>query len=151
LKQASLMYLETRHLGTVEYQPNNIIHFPEGLPAFEEEHEFVQITGRPEIEPLVCLQSVRTPELAFFAAPVRALDPNYSLALELEHCQTIGWDQERMPEIGSDIVCVAILTLSEHPTANLLSPVVIHPGTRRACQVIQAGTAYSCRHPIGPQ
>lgn len=145
------MQLATRHLGTVEYQTNDVIHFPEGLPAFEEEHEFVRIAGHPDMEPLVFLQSTQTPELAFFAAPVRALDPNYSLRLELEHCLLIGWDQERMPEIGPDILCMAILTLSEHPTANLLSPVVIHPGTRLACQVIQAGSPYSCCHPVESQ
>lgn len=142
------MQFETTHLGRVEYGPEDIIHFPEGLPAFEDEHEFVHIAGHPDAEPLVFLQSTQTPELAFFAAPVRALDPNYVLRLEPEHCQAIGWDQERAPELGSEVLCVAILTLSQKPTANLLSPVVIHPGTRRGCQVIQSGSVYSCRHPL---
>ena len=142
------MHLETRHLGTVEYQPGDVIHFPEGLPAFEDEHEFVSIAGHPDVEPLVFLQSRQTPGLGFFAAPVRALDSDYTLRLEPEHRQLLGWGEDRTPDIGTDLVCIALLTLSEQPTANLLSPVVIHPGTRRGCQVIQAGSSYSCCHPL---
>ncbi len=142
------MHLETTHLGPVEYQPGDVIHFPEGLPAFEDEHEFVYIAGHPDMEPLVLLQSRQTPALGFFAIPVRALDAGYTLLLEPEHLGLLGWQHERTPEIGPDLVCLALLTLSGQPTANLLSPIVIHPGTHRACQVIQTGTAYSCSHPL---
>jgi len=143
------MHLETRHLGTVEYQPDDIIHFPEGLPAFEDEHEFVYIAGHPGVEPLVLLQSSRTPYLGFFAVPAASLDPAYTLRLEPEHRQLLGWEQEQDPEIGSGgLICLALLTLSGRPAANLLSPVVIHPGARRGCQVIQTGSPYSCCHPL---
>lgn len=142
------MHLETRHLGPVEYQPGDIIHFPEGLPAFEDEHEFVYIAGHPGMEPLVLLQSRQTPELGFFAVPVRALDAGYTLLLEPEHLTLLGCQHQQTPEIGPDLVCLALLTLSGQPTANLLSPIVIHPATHRACQVIQSGTRYSCSHPL---
>ena len=54
----------TSRFGEIEAEEESIIHFAAGIPAFEEEREFI-IIPYEEDSPYVFLQSVRTPELAF--------------------------------------------------------------------------------------
>lgn len=145
------MRLETREFGEIEYNPEeDVVVFPEGLPAFEEETEFVRIR-LPDAAPLEVLQSRNTRELAFVTVPVKLLDPEYELRAEPVQLQTIGWCSPHRPRIGEDVLCLAIVTLAGEPSANLLAPLVIHPATRRGCQIIQVDSPYSCRHPLrGP-
>jgi len=142
------MSSNTQALGSHDPQPEDRIHFPEGIPAFEEEYDFIQLRNT-HAAPLILLQSTQTRELIFVTVEVGALVPGYRLHLEAEHRTLLGWVEEREPQVGEDLLCLAILTLSEEPTANLLSPVVINRANRLACQVIQTGSPYSCRHPLG--
>jgi flagellar assembly factor FliW len=62
-----MLTLQTAHFGLVEYAEGTEIEFPCGLPAFENERAFV-LLRRPGYEPLLFLQSVSTPHLAFLGA-----------------------------------------------------------------------------------
>jgi flagellar assembly factor FliW len=141
--------LTSAEFGEIEYSPDDVVVFPEGLPAFEDEAEFVRLR-LAAIEPLVVLQSRRTPALAFLTVPVEVLDPGYRLRAEAGQLQALGWGGAAEPAAGRDVLCLAIVTLGAEPTVNLLSPLVIHPATRLGCQLIQVDAPYSCRHPLRP-
>ena len=59
------MKLHTKNFGLLEIEEEKIIAFPEGIPGFEEEKEFVIINNEDEENPFCWLQSVNNPDLAF--------------------------------------------------------------------------------------
>ncbi len=141
--------LTTVHFGRVDYTDEQVITFPEGLPAFEQETMFL-IIERPATAPVVFLQSLRRPELVFITLPVLLVDPTYRLELAPEDLRALELPDDRQPEIGRQVLCLAIVTVSEsrQATANLMAPVVINPKTRRAFQLIQPPGRYSHQHPL---
>lgn len=143
------MQLESRHFGTLEYGPEAILEVAGGLPAFEDETRFVLIE-QAAVAPLVILQSLQTPELAFLTLPVLAVAPDYRLQMSAEDLQRLDLEAGRQPEIGQEVLCLAIVTLSPDgpPTANLMAPVVVNRRTRQALQAIQADSGYSHQHAL---
>jgi flagellar assembly factor FliW len=139
----------TKYFGTVDYRDESVICFPHGLPGFAEETQFLLI-DQPVNEPLVFLQSLSRPDLCFLALPVLAVYPGYQLSTPAEDLATLGLPEDRQPEIGAELSCLAIVSLAEDrpPTANLLAPVVIHWNNRKAVQAIQAESGYSHEHPL---
>ena len=115
----------------------------------EERRRFVPLQ-HPAHEGLIFLQSLESSELCFLALPVRAVRPDYSLALSGEDTTLLGFPEDSQPALGSDVVALAILSVAEGemPTANLLSPVVIHCHTRRAVQAIRPDQRYGTREPL---
>ena len=56
--------VDTMRFGTIEVEEEKVVHFAQGIPAFEDEHDFV-IIPYDEESPFVFLQSLQTPDLAF--------------------------------------------------------------------------------------
>lgn len=143
------MQFQTRHFGTIDYQTDALVEFPAGLPGFEDEREFVALE-QPFNKPIVFLQSLRRPELCFITLPVQTIEPGYRLAMSSEDLRLLGLPEDRQPELGTDVLCLAIVAVAEGqaPTANLLAPVVINLNNRRAAQAILSDSGYSHRHPL---
>jgi flagellar assembly factor FliW len=120
--------------------------FPDGIPAFEQEKRFLAMR-QPISEPLVFLQSVTHPDVCFATLPAPAACPGYRLNVTPEDLHALGFKRGRQPEIGRDVLCLAILSLTENapPTVNLLAPIVINIGTLRGRQAIQRDSSYSHR------
>ena len=120
--------------------------FPDGIPAFEQEKRFLALR-QPISEPLVFLQSVANPDVCFATLPAYAACPGYQLNMAPEDLAALGLENGRQPAIGSDVLCLAILSLTENapPTVNLLAPIVVNLHTLRARQAIQTGSPYSHR------
>jgi flagellar assembly factor FliW len=135
--------VQSKFFGPVEYREDTIFHFPQGLPGFEAEVDFVPLT-QPATDPIVFLQSIATPELCFMTMPVLVVDNQYRLQLSPEDLQALELSNSE-PKIGTDILCLAILTVvPDHPpTVNLMSPIAVNINNRRGVQVIQLETQYS--------
>lgn len=134
----------TRQLGTVEYEPDSVLEFPGGLPAFDDERQFVLIE-KPESAPVIFLQSLSNPDLCFCTVPVQCVDADYRLNVSEEELKALG------SQDGTEgLLTLTILTLREDhaPTANLMAPVVIDRKTRRARQVIQYDSGYEFEKPL---
>jgi flagellar assembly factor FliW len=140
----------TKEFGDLEYDDSAVVHFPAGLPAFENEKRFLLIE-RAETAPVVFLQSLATANLLFLALPARFIDPNFRLDLLAEERETLGLAPEPGPLVeGEDLISLAILTVREGEpvTANLLAPVVIGARSRRAVQIVQPESGYQVDHPV---
>lgn len=135
----------SRQFGLIEYTPDAVVEFPEGIPAFEQETRFVLIE-RPESAPLIYLQSLSNADLSFATLPAKCVDADYRLQLTEEDFAFLGSPEVREEEV----LCLVILTVTDKdmPTVNLKAPVVIQRRTRRARQVIQFESGYSFRHPL---
>jgi flagellar assembly factor FliW len=125
----------------MEYGADAVIEFPQGLPGFEDQRQFLLIQDNKHA-PLVFLQSVAEGSLCFLCVPVQIIDPSYvapaSSALELVGLAT-----------AERLVRLSILTTNgDRTTANLRAPVFISPNTRQGFQVIDPEGHYSHEHPV---
>lgn len=135
--------LQSPGFGSIDYREPDLFHFPSGLPAFEGCHDFL-LLSREEYAPYLVLHCVDNPELRFACLLATALAPGYSLEAVREELLAEGF--EPAPE---QWICLALVTFraGESPTANLLSPIVLSPGTRKGLQVILP-SGYPLRHAV---
>ena len=141
--------LESASLGTVEYGETDLIHFPLGLPGFEDERTFLPVS-RPGEAPLLYLHSAITSDLFFLAIPVELVDPNYEVKLLEEYRAVLGLNDVAGPGRASDLLCLAVLCVPDEgpATANLLGPIVIHQTSHIGVQAIRDDARYSARHEL---
>jgi flagellar assembly factor FliW len=137
------MTLPTRAFGVLDFGESDIIRFPQGLPGFEDQREFLAVQ-QPGAEPAVFLQSVTRPDLFFVTLPVETVAPEYDLKLLDEYRQVL-----LSPE-AADLLALAIVCLNDGapPTANLLGPLLIHRTARLGVQAIRDDDRYSAEHPL---
>ena len=141
LNLRSMPEIVTRQFGKVEFEADSVLHFPSGLPGFENKTRFV-LLERPALKPLVVLQSLDSLELCFFAAPLEAIDAQYQLAMTPEDRSALS--------LTADPRCLAILSPDQSGqwTANLLAPIVINQQAHVAVQAVRTDSRYSHRHPL---
>ena len=140
--------INTRRFGELEVEEQDIVKFADGLPAFEDEHEFV-VLPYEEGTPYMFLQSMNTPELAFLMTDPFVFFPDYTFEL----------DDANMDKLGvEDMEDVLVCTLISIPaggianmTTNLLAPVVINRHTKEARQVVLEKTQYTTKHRLFPE
>lgn len=141
------MKIQTKFLGEVQIDPASIIQFPQGIPAFEEEKEFVVIPLGAQ-SPFVTLQSVKTPSVGFMAAYPYHFKEDYTFDLEQEDLQQLQIEK------SEDVLVYAILTLKdtlENSTMNLLAPVAINIKKQIGKQVVLHENAeHPLRYPLKP-
>ncbi len=134
-------------LGQFEYEAAAIVTFPKGLAGFEMETSFVPIEKRG-YEPVVFLQSLRSPELCFVTVPMDFVDKAYQLRIMNEDMIVISASEQN--SATADLACLAIVCLPENgpATANLLGPVVVNRKNRIAVQAIRDDSKYSASHSL---
>jgi flagellar assembly factor FliW len=139
---------QSKYHGEIRFEPEQVLHLPEGLFGFPEEKEFL-LLELPSTRPLAFLQSVLTPELCFISLPAQVVKPGYRLELSASDIESLGYSSQTPPVMGKDLLCLALLTVREKQdtTANLLAPLVIDIAHHRGRQVLRAGE-YSHQHPI---
>lgn len=137
------MKLQTKYFGEIDYEAAELIHFPDGLFGFDGEHEFLLLPFEGGHGSMLCMQSITTPMLAFVALDPFTLDPGYALELQRGELKKFGVET-------SEALCYYVLCAVKNPvsnsTVNLRCPIVIHPDTRQACQVILESGGYEMRH-----
>lgn len=142
------MKLNTKNFGELDIDEKKIISFPEGLPGFEEEKEFVIINNEDEENPFCWLQSVKNPDLAFVIVDPFFVFSDYSVDLS----ETV---QEKLKiKDEKDVAVYSIVVVPEDlkkMTANLLGPIVINVRERLGKQVILDDPRYTTKHYIFPQ
>lgn len=136
-----ILKLQTKYFGEIEYEAGDVVHFPEGLFGFEEERDFLLLPF--DGGGLLCLQSVKTPALAFVALDPFTLKPDYTPELEPSDLKAFGVSEAG--DLGFYVLC-AVKNPVSASTVNLKCPLVIHPETREARQVIME--RYEMRHPL---
>ena len=150
-----MLSVDTKYFGILSCREEEVFEFPHGLPGFEEETRFVLIQ-LPENAPLVFLQSLRQPALCFLAFPILVADRVYRLAISAEDLAQLELDCCRQPELGRDVLVLALVSLHAgfSATANLMAPIVLNLKTRRGLQAIRQDNLYSHQYPLespGPE
>ena len=140
----------SNNFGTVTYESNAVLQFPQGMPGFEERRLFLPLQY-PDTKPLIFLQSLEDPALCFVTMPVLSVDPAYDLHITAEDRGQIALPPSEPLEIGTNVLCLTIVSLQESgPTANLLAPIVVNLRNFLAVQAIAEDSAYAHQHALLP-
>jgi flagellar assembly factor FliW len=136
------MKIMTR-FGEVEYDPENLLRFPEGLIGFEDLRDFIVMPNAKE-GPLFWIQSVDDPAVAFVLTDPTNFFPDYVALPDRNEQKKLG--------MGEQGECYALTIVTVHPdrqvTLNLAAPVLFSPGSNRALQVIVENAQYQSRTPL---
>ena len=146
--------VQTKCFGEMDYSPDAVFEFPNGIPGFEAERSFVFLE-RPGAHPLMFMQSLRRPEACFILLPVLAADPHYKLCLSEEDMASLHLPPGSQPRIGEDVLCAVLVCAGDErrpqPTVNLLAPILVNLKLQIGIQAILTQSGYPHRHPLVSQ
>lgn len=140
--------INTLRFGELEIEEQDVVRFADGIPAFEDEHEFV-VLPYEEGTPYMFLQSLITPELAFLMTDPFVFFPEYSFELDDENMEKLA-----INSMDDVLVCTLISVPRSgvaDMTTNLLAPVVINRHTMQARQIVLEKTQYTTKHRLFPE
>ncbi len=139
---ASKKIIDTR-FGEIEYDPNQVMTFPEGLIGFKHLHDFI-VMPQTKPGPLFWIQSVDDPAIAFVLTDPTGFFPDYQVVPD-------GAERERLEIEGEDeclLLCVVTVPPDRKITLNLAAPILFAPKTNRALQVILEKGEWQTRTPL---
>ncbi len=133
----------TTRFGEVEYDPDNLLHFPNGLIGFPTLHDFVVMPNKKE-GPLFWIQSIDSPDLAFVLTDPSNFFLDYAIAPDETERQTLEIEEK------DDFFVLSVVTVppDQEITLNLAAPILFAPSRNRAMQVILEETKYSSKTPL---
>ena len=125
--------VNTSRFGEIEVDESKIVHFKDGIPAFEDEHEFI-ILPYEEESPYYFMQSLKTPDLAFLLTIPFLFFQDYTFEIDDETVKELGiTDQDK-------VFYYSMVTIPNgsirYMTANLVAPVVLNSDNMKAKQVV---------------
>lgn len=133
------MQLQTAYGEQVTVEEKDIFTFENGLPAFEDEKQFV-ILPFGEDNPFYTMQSVKTPRLSFVITEIFSFFKDYEIDIPKEVQSSLKILEP------SDVVLFALLTVGADiatTTANLRAPIVANINGHVAKQIILTEINYS--------
>jgi flagellar assembly factor FliW len=135
--------VESGKLGPLQVDPNQVITFDHGLLGFNDFRRFV-LLSRPETSPLLMLQCLDQPELAFLLADPASLVDRLNLG---RLNSTLHELEARNPDELDVFVTLTIPPgRPTEATANLVSPILINPRNKLGKQVVLENQNYSHKH-----
>lgn len=139
------MQIQTKFLGKVEIQKQDIITLTSGLLGLEEYKQYV-LLPLGENSPFAVFQSIEEPQIGFVVAYPFVFKNDYAFDISEEDKEELQIEKE------SDVIAYSIMTLKEPfeaSTLNLLAPLVINIIKKCGKQIVlQDNQAYPLRFPI---
>lgn len=129
--------------GEVEYDPQNLLHFPAGLIGLPNLRHFIVMPNKKQ-GPLFWIQSVDEPAMAFVLTDPTNFFLDYVVTPDHAEKQTLHIDE------GDECFVLSIVTVppDQNITLNLAAPILFAAKSNRAVQVILEGTTYSSKTPL---
>lgn len=139
------MILTHTRFGNIEFSPNDLIIFEDGLIGFGDSKEFLMVPSKPG-SPFSWLQSAQDPSLAFLIADPSAFFEDYDPEVSDFDAHQLGLFNGS--EFGIFVTSAIPVGEPKKATANLAAPILINLDTKRGKQVVLENEAYTMRHPI---
>jgi len=139
------MIIKTKYFDEIEVTDEEKIHFPEPIPGFEDQFNYVIVQFYEDSDSLLCLQSVENPDLALVLINPNCVMDKYTPVLSHEDKTALQADKD------TPLAYYAISVVHDDwkdSTINLKCPVVVNPEKMLGRQIIMEDTSYSMRHPI---
>ncbi|MCL2708063.1 MAG: flagellar assembly protein FliW [Defluviitaleaceae bacterium] len=139
------MRLSTKHFGELDYEPDRIITFPQGLPGFPDTRKYLLLEGQAPGDLVYLLQCIDDGDVAFTLIDLYQVMPDYNPMVEPDEMIDLGEIKDTPLEIYNITV---IPEEVRQMRVNLKAPIVINPVTMRGRQVIVSNDEYNIRHYI---
>ena len=140
--------VNTSRFGELEVDEKRIVHFKDGIPAFEDEHEFT-ILPYDEESPYYFMQSLKTPNLAFLLTVPFLFFQDYTFEIDDETLAELDIKDEKA------VSYYALVTIPNYSvrymTANLLAPIVLNTANMQAKQIVLEKTNYTTKERLFPE
>ena len=139
------MKVETTRFGTVEVREEDIIAFPEGLLGFAAIKRYTLLPN-PTGGPLMWLQAIDDPKLAFIVCQPQLFKPDYRVQLKPQELASIELD-----ELADGIVYTVMVVPAGNPkemTANLQGPLVINAKQKVGKQFVLTNVDYGTKFKV---
>lgn len=143
------MKIETKYLGEIEINEEDIIVFPNGLLGFESSRDFV-LLDVPDNPTFKFLQDIKNSYVSFLLMNPWDFFKDYDVDLPDEELMKIDID----PKGENNMVIYNVITLGKefkNSTGNLLAPIVINLSNRQGRQFILNDSQYITRHRLFPE
>ena len=142
-QQGAEMKKITTRFGEVEYDPEKIIHFPEGLIGFELLRDFIVM---PNVKdgPLFWIQSIDDPQIAFVLTDPTNFFLDYRVQPGKKEKAALGIEN------GDEYFALSVVTVQVGGTVtlNLAAPILFLPKNNRAMQIILEDSRYTTKHAL---
>ena len=134
--------------GTVEYSPEDLIVFPDGLFGFPKltRYLLLRISENDGDDSILLMLSVEDPNVVFVLINPFFLCPDYAPVLRPEELACLEVSENG--ELSYYAICVVKGDYLEN-TVNLKCPLAINPQTRHGIQIILENTSYEYGHKLG--
>lgn len=143
------MIINTVRFGQVEVNEDSVITFPEGIPGFPSERDFILLQLGLEETPFWWLQSVSDEQLCFLTIEPNRVFPDYDFRVPNEQLRQLQLGEEPSLE------ALAIVNVPDgelrRATVNLRAPVLVNPSARLGVQVILDREQYAIRQQLFPE
>ena len=139
--------VNTSRFGTVSYSPDDVLVFPRGIPAFEDNHKWI-LAGSDD-SAIRWLQNIENGDLALPVTSPDAIRPDYNAKIPDDELKLIG--SAKMSDLALLIVVAIPENAPWNMTANLRAPILINLKTHKAVQVIALNEEYPIRHIVFPE
>ena len=138
------MQIQTKFLGELNIDEQDIVRFPGGLMGFEEHKEFI-LLDIPDNPHFKILQDIHEAYIGFIVINPWNFFASYDIVIPDDELKKIEIEDKK------DLVLYNIVTLGvsfTDSTANLLAPVVININKRTGLQYILNNGDYTTKHPL---
>ena len=140
--------VNTSRFGEIEVDEKKIVHFKNGIPAFEDEHEFI-ILPYEEESPYYFMQSLQSPDLAFLLTIPFLFFPEYTFEIDDESVKELDIKNQE------SVFYYSMVTIPNgsirYMTANLVAPIVLNADNMQAKQVVLEKSNYTTKHRLFPE
>ncbi|MFH0878197.1 MAG: flagellar assembly protein FliW [Lentisphaerota bacterium] len=131
-------------LVSLPVHSENIFHFPEGLPAFENVKEFVFLC-KPDTRPFFFMHALNPPDLAFVCVDPFLICPDYQPRISEADAKFLHIER---PEDALIMTIVTVTKDMHDITTNLQGPVAVNIQACLGKQIICDGQSYPVRYRI---
>ncbi len=129
-------------LGEREISLEKVIHFPQGLVGYTDQHDFVLLEIK-EGAPFLLLQSMNQPDLGFLVADPFSFVSDYTIQADMRAEKTLKATSQK------DLAVLVTVSIPpgkpEETTLNLTGPILINHAERLGLQVPQMEGQNPCR------
>ena len=138
--------MKTKYFGEVDYRPEDIITFENGMFGFEDKKDYILINFEADKDVMVNLQSIDDENVSFVLMNPFYLQEDYEAGLLESEIRSLEIQKDTKGVLYY-VVCVVKEEIKDS-TVNLRSPIVINPEAQKGIQIILDNSKYNFKHPL---
>ena len=145
------MNINTKYLGDVEINEEDIYYFSKGLLGFESSKEFI-LVDVPDNPYFKFLQDIKNSYTCFLVTNPWIFFNDYDADFPDEELKAIGINNNEEAEKNMGVFTIVTIGQDfKNSTANLLAPIVINLEEKTGKQLVLRDEEYTTKHRLYPE